>query len=827
MTTSSLSAPVSYATLAECRRAASALSVEDKVALLTGETMWRLRGIPQIGLRAVAFSDGPVGVRGLGETPGETSVLFPTPSAIAATWNPAIAFEIGQAFAREARDHGVDVVLAPQVNIQRTPVGGRHFECFSEDPFLTSAVGVAVVEGIQDQGVGACIKHYIANDSETDRTTYVSDVSMKVLREVYLAPFEEAVAAGAWAMMAAYNGVDDGTQSASMTEHGHLVTDVLKGELGFDGVMVSDWEANRTDVASANGGLDIVMPGPGGAWAQGLMAAVTDGRVDIATIDDKVARILLLAHRVGALDSEPAQVTHTKDLRALVRKAAAQSMVVLKADGDNAPWNRSAPTSIALLGANAEQPHVLGGGSSTVAPVHVVTPREGLEKRWPDAQILMECGGSTREHAPDLDFSYVVGGVASVHFVDRADAVVGSVELPEWDGWLGDVPDGAVAAELAFDVRLEAAGTHYVSIGTVGAHSIAIDGAVVSASESSVGVDCILDSSANNPRGVAYAVEVEEPRVASVRARLQVIDAEGYGIFVRAQLRHQLPSRTAQEELDAAVEAARSADLTVVVVGTNEECESEGWDRTTLSLPGQQDLLVDRVLDVAPDAVIVVNAGAPVLLPWLERAQTVLWAWFPGQEAGHSLADIFAGDVEPAGRLPWTLPGSQADVPVPHAIPVDGRIAYDDGVDVGYRAWERRGAQPAAPFGHGLGWTTWRYDSVGEPQVNASGDVEVDVTVTNTGRRDGTEIVQAYLQHVGGDSDRPVLWLGGFTNVDVAAGAQSTVTLRLARRRFETWDASAGWTRPPGPYRLQVGRSARNLQLEAVVEFAGDTEGGR
>ncbi|WP_228374258.1 beta-glucosidase family protein [Demequina phytophila] len=816
MTTPSLTAPEAFATLADCRAAARALPLADKVRLLTGRSMWHLHALPGIGLRPVTFSDGPVGVRGLGEVEGATSILFPTPSAVAATWDVALAFEVGQAFGREARDHGVDVVLAPQVNLQRTPVGGRHFECFSEDPFLTSAIGVSVASGIQDQGVGACMKHYLANDSETERTTYVSRVGMQALREVYLAPFEDAVRAGVWSVMAAYNGADDGIEAAPMTEHRHLVVDILKDELGFDGVVVSDWEATRTATAAANGGLDLVMPGPGGPWAERLLAAVEAGRVSEREIDDKVARLLLLAHRVGALGAEPAPVTHAADLRALVRRAAASSMVVLRREGV-APWDRPAPTTIALIGANAARPHVLGGGSSTVHPAHVATPAEGLAVRWPDARIVLERGGDPRAFAPRLDVA--ARGAATLVQRDDAGIELSRTDASSWAGWDKDLHPHARSAELRIRVRLDEPGVHRLSVGTVGAHRIVIDGVEASASEAAVGVDCVLDSSVNNPAGIEVDVAVAEAREIEILATLGVIDAGGYGRFVRAEPRHALPGPTADQEIEAAVEAARAADLAVVVVGTNEESESEGWDRTTLALPGRQDELVARVLDVAPDAVIVINAGAPVLLPWLDRARTVIWAWFPGQEAGHALADVLAGAVEPAGRLPWTLPASADDVPVPHAVPDAGSLSYDDGVHVGYRGWERSGATPAAPFGHGLGWTGWRYDDVAAAPA-PDGGVEVDVAVTNTGDREGREVIQVYVEAPAGAHERPVRWLGGFVAVHARPGETVRARVPVARRRLEVWDAeAASWALPNGEYRLRVGRSVRDLRLDTAVRL--------
>ncbi|WP_084104959.1 beta-glucosidase [Demequina sp. NBRC 110056] len=816
MTSSQSAAP---ATLDASRALAAALPLERQVELLTGATMWRLIALPELGARSVTFSDGPVGVRGIGEREGETSILFPTPSAMAAAWDPELARTIGQGFAQEAREHGVDVVLAPQVNLQRTPVGGRHFECFSEDPLLTSVIGSAVVEGLQQEGVAACMKHFIANDSETERTSYTSVVDERVLREVYLAPFEAAVQAGLWSLMAAYNGVDDGAESATMTEHRHLTVDVLKGDLGFDGVVVSDWEATRRAAQAARGGLDLVMPGPGGPWAEGLLAAVHEGLVSPAEIEDKVARVLLLAARVGAFGSDPAATPEHRDLRVLVRDVAARSTVALRAVRGHAPWERPAPRSIALVGSNAQRPHVLGGGSSTVHPAHVVTPLEGLAARWPDARIVVERGGDTRAFAPRLDLDGRSNGLHVTWFDARGD-VLGRERVVEHDGWLREIPDGAVEAELACTVALAEPGAHQLSVGTVGVHSTRIDGAVASASDVSVGVDCILDSSANNPDCPAVEVAIEAPREVAILSRHEVVDAAGYGRFVRAELRHALPRRSDDEEIADAVRAAAAADLAVVVVGTNEESESEGWDRITLALPGRQDELVERVLEEAPDAVIVVNAGAPVLLPWLERARTVLWAWFPGQEAGHALADVLAGEVEPEGRLPWTLPARDSDVPVPHAIPQDGVVAYTDGLDVGYRAWERSGAVPAGPFGHGLGWTDWSHRVHAGPRIGPDGAVELDVEVTNTGERRGREVVQVYVEGPEDGPERPVRWLGGFAAVSADAGEAATATVRLAARVFEVWDVQRqAWILPEGEYRLRVGRSVRDIRADAVVRL--------
>ncbi|MEZ3160869.1 glycoside hydrolase family 3 N-terminal domain-containing protein [Microbacterium sp. BWT-B31] len=820
-----MSKPVALQLGGDVRELLGLLSLEDKVRLLTGKAVWRLHELPAVGLRSLTMSDGPVGVRGLGEVEGETSALFPSPSAVSATWDPATAYEVGRAFAQEARAHGVDVVLAPQVNIQRTPVGGRHFECYSEDPLLTSVVGTRVIRGIQDQGVAACVKHFIANDSETDRTEYIATVDDQTMREVYLAPFEHAVReGGAWSVMAAYNQVDDGVEASPMTDHRRLLTELLKGELGFDGAVVSDWMATRTTVGSALGGLDIVMPGPGGPWEQNLLDAVRAGEVPEEVIDDKVARILLLARRVGALDLPEQAIDTGPALDELITRVAAQSTVVLRRDDQSPVWDRPAPARIALIGPNAVRPHVLGGGSSTVHPPHVVSPAEGLVARFADAEVDVRRGGDSRRYAPDLDLALRTaasdGALLEATFLAEDGTVRGTRRLTSWDGWLRDLGEVHTVVVRA-EVVLAEPGTHRIEVATVGSFRFWLDGMLVAESTAPAGVEVILDSSINTPDGYGGDIEITEPRTVVVESAHTVIRAGGYGEIVRAGFRHRAPGTDVDTEIAEAVAAASVADLTVVVVGTNEEVESEGWDRIDLQLPGRQNELVERVLDADPDAVVVVNAGAPVVLPWLDRARTVLWVWFPGQEMGHALAGILGGDLEPAGRLPWTLPASEADVPVPDALPgTDRRLHYTEGIHVGYRAWERAGAVPAAPFGHGLGWSSFAYSDLEEPAWTPEGDLVVALTVTNTGARDARETVQVYLEPPAETAiERPVRWLAGFAGADVPAGESRRVAVTVPRRSFQAWDTTRDrWITVVGSYGLGIGRSSRQIELDAAVQ---------
>ncbi|WP_345799826.1 glycoside hydrolase family 3 C-terminal domain-containing protein [Microbacterium sp. AZCO] len=818
------------------------LTLVEKVRLLTGASTWSLHAIDRIGLTPVTLSDGPIGVRGVSDDE-RPSVQLPAPSATAATWDVDLLARLGRLIAGEARRKGVDVVLAPVVNLQRTPAGGRHFECLAEDPHLTAELAASFVSALQDAGVAASVKHFVGNEQETERTTYVSRIDERTLREVYFAPFEAIVEAGAWSVMAAYNGVAlDGVESTA-TAHGPLLNGVLKDEWGFDGVVVSDWLATKDTVASADGGLDLVMPGPGGPWDAALVAAVERGDVDESVIDDKVARILRLAHRVGAFASEPVEVATPEPdepgVRDLVREATARSIVVLANDG-LLPLDPRAVPRVALVGANAVEPFVQGGGSAFVRPPHVVSPLEGLSRVLPGAEIALVRGGVTERRAPVLPAVLVTtprgarGILAEFLDVDgnvREERVI----LDPGEVWF-PIEDAAVAAvRFTADVALHGDGTHVVEVGPVGAHELRIDGEVVSRSTHVVGSEVVLDSSYSDPATTETPVAVIGEGSVRVTLDAQVVDADAFGRFVRVHLRYRAPGASVDDELVEAEDAARAADVAIVVVGTNPETESEGWDRPSLALPGRQDELVRRVVAANPRTVVVVNAGAPVILPWLDEVPAALWWWLPGQEAGDALADALVGAIEPSGRLPWTLPAAEADVPVPNGLPRDGYVDYAEGLDVGHRGWDRLDRTPAREFGFGLGYAQWRYDRLeleagrtrpaGTPADSGEGtgtwneadEAIARVTLTNTSDRTGREVVQIYLSADGSDPLRPLRWLAGFAVVDVAAGSTATVEIPLRRRRFEVWSTdTSSWTLPAGPYVVHAGRSSRDLPLAAT-----------
>lgn len=802
-------------------------SLSQRVRLLTGANSWALHPLPSRDLRPIVLSDGPIGVRGVDED-DSASAQLPSPSALAATWDRALLRTLGFLLATEARRKRVDVILAPVVNLQRTPHSGRHFEMFSEDPYLTGELALVLIRTVQDAGVGMCVKHFLGNESETERTTYVARIGERALREVYLAPFERAVKdGGAWSVMAAYNGVDDGVASGPATEHASLLLDVLKGEWGFDGVVVSDWLATKSTVESALGGLDLVMPGPTGPWGEALEDAVRSGAVAERVIDDKVDRIVRLGQRVGAITASsptvPSAEPDAASVRRLLQEAVSRSMVVLRNNGI-LPLSVDRVPSIALIGPNAVEPFVQGGGSASVSAPLLSSPLDGLADLLPNTRITLHRGVDSRAHGRAIDPARVTTphgdpGYA-ITFLDDAGASLGPARsVPAHEAWNREPPVGAASAVISAGIRLQEAGTHRLQIGVSGAHRISIDGEVVAQSAVHADHDVILDSSANNPSGPVREFVIDEPRTVRVESQQQVVDAGAYGRFVRFALRHDLVNQPAAEELAEAVDAARAADVAIVIVGTNDESESEGWDRTTLSLPGNQDQLVEQVIAANQNTIVVVDAGSPVVLPWLEQAAGVLWWWLPGQEAGTGLAAALLNHTEPSGRLPWTLPATERDVPVRDTRPNSGVLEYSEGIHVGYREWDRRHLNPAREFGYGLGYGDWRYDA-----VTLSGDLDsltAVVVVTNIGAVTSRETVQLYLEAVDAAIERPARWLAGFDTVEVRPGDTATVRIPVECRQFQVWDtATHAWTTPDGSYRLHAAHTSRDLRATSTLTIS-------
>jgi beta-glucosidase len=824
----------------DLRKRVDQLTLEQKVQLLTGADFWSLHPEPAVGLRRLVVSDGPAGARGETWDERDTSANVPSPTALAATWDVARIERLGRLLAAECRRKGVDVLLAPTVNLHRTPYGGRHFECFSEDPFLTGRIGVAYVRGLQEQGVGATVKHYVANDQETERFTADNRVDERALRELYLAPFEAIVRDGrVWSVMAAYNGVNGTT----MTEH-PLQRHVLKQEWGFDGVIMSDWYAGRSLAAAGEGLLDLIMPGPSGPWGDALVAAVRSGEIPESAVDDKVLRILRLAARVGALEDVPGVATahmwHADEVAAELRAAAAAGFVLARNEPVDAggeqllPLDRGALRRLAVLGPNAIVARTLGGGSATVFPPYTVSPLAGLHSALgSDVTVEHGRGGRSTHRLPvaprELLHRSDGSNGAEVRFLDADGTVLGTEER---NGaaftWLSSYGPGLSmdrvrTIEVYTRLQVEEEGTYRIGASGLGAFHLSVAGEV------RIDTRISLPAGADPVEGMMRPPQESVPVPLTPGAEVDVVlryeppsSAGGFGDtevhMVMFQLNVALEADD-DAELEEAVELARDADVALVVVGTTEEVESEGFDRESLALPGRQDELVRAVAEANPRTVVVVNAGAPVLLPWADDVPAVLLSWFPGQEFGNALADVLLGVAEPGGRLPVTWPATEEGLP--SSRPTEGRLSYDEGLFIGYRWYDRDGREPRYRFGHGLGYTTWEYLSADTTATDDEGGTAVTVRVRNTGPRHGREVVQVYASRPDSAVERPPRWLAGWATVDAEAGAESEATVQVAPRAFQHWDEQTHrWTGEGGTFRLFVGRSSGDLPLECDVQVA-------
>ncbi|MER7876439.1 glycoside hydrolase family 3 C-terminal domain-containing protein [Streptomyces solisilvae] len=790
------------------------LDLSAKTRLLAGQDRWSLPALPQIGLKSLVMSDGPIGVRGVRWTADDPSIALPSPTALAATWDQDLAHRAGTLLAQEARRKSVHVLLVPTVNLHHSPLGGRHFEAYSEDPYLTGVIGAGYVNGVQSGGVGTTAKHFVANDAETDRFTVNNLVSARALRELYLAPFEFIVEkAHPWGIMTAYNAVSGTT----MTEHHHLVNEILRGEWGFDGFNVSDWTAARSTKGAIEGGLDVAMPGPTTVYGDALAQAVREGRVEEARVDTAVRNVLRLAARVGVLEGAAPAVTDLPDLidgEDLTREIARRSFVLLRNEREALPLK---PGTVALIGAAARDARVLGGGSATVFPSRIVSPLDGLTTALPEGTLSYAVGADPSTELATARQDFELSAVCR----DIDGTVIGTCRVPDGQiHWSGvELPEGVTiqrlrTIELTGTFTPRETGRHTFGIKGIGAYRLGIDGTTYYDDVQLLDHDDPFSGLFDAPVPRAEAeLTTGEPVEVSLIHHVTVSEDEALMRDITFALAHQGPRRDPDELIAEAVEAARAADTAVVVVATTDRVESEGFDRTDLRLPGRQDDLVHAVAAANPRTVVIVNSGSPVELPWRDEVAAVLLSWFPGQEAGAALADVLTGAHEPGGRLPTTW-GALTAAPVTQVVPKGGELPYAEGVFIGYRAWEKEGRTPAYPFGHGLGYTDWTYESVESDGTTAT------VHLRNTGERAGREVVQVYLSPDEPGAERPARWLAAFAIVEAGPGESAEATVGLPQRAFEIWDEKTdAWSFVGGSYEIEVGRSITDRRVRTTIRI--------
>jgi len=787
------------------------LTLEEKIDLIGGVDNFYIRANPRIGLPQLKMADGPVGVRNYGP-----STVFGG-IGLAATWDPQLAANIGATIGADARARGVHFMLGPGVNIYRSPLNGRNFEYFGEDPFLSSRIAVGYIDGMQSQGVSATIKHFMGNNSEFDRHNSDSIIDERTLRELYLPVFEAAVKeAHVGAIMDSYNL----TNGLHMTQNGYLNTDVAKKEWGFSGIIMSDWDATYDGVAAANGGLDLEMPSGKFMNRATLLPAVKAGKVSQATIDDKIRRILRTAIQFGWLGRDQTDLSIPRlnvagDQTTL--EAARAGMVLLKNDGNLLPLQKGNIRSIAVIGPDA-YPGVPGaGGSAEAKPFTTVSYLEG---------IVSYLGGSAKVYysqgIPTLDEMAKL-----TVFSPNATAGKKAVKMEIYHNLnLSGTP---AAVEYKDHVRYQPAregdrSDSDISVRWSGVFAPSVPGpylAFVQGPGENGGYRLYIDKKVvlnNWTQWYAFVGELPITLTAGPhQIELDYFAKSGWGKTV-VNLGIVRPETLVSAE---AKYLAAHSDAVVVAAGFDAEIEGEASDRT-FRLPPGQDELIRQIAAANKNTIAVITSGGGVdMAEWVDRVPALLEAWYPGQEGGTALAQVLFGEFNPSGRLPISIERRWEDNPVHDSYyPKDGdkKVTYSEGIFVGYRHFDKSAVKPLFPFGYGLSYTSFAYKDLKISSPSPDKDVTVAFDVTNTGSRAGADVAEVYVGDSHAPVPRPVKELKGFAKVSLNPGETKNVTIKLDRRAFSYYDVkSHSWTVAPGDFNLFVARSAADIELTGKV----------
>ena len=836
------------------------LTLEEKAGLTTGATMWSTQAVERLGIPSVVLTDGPAGARGP-FTPGlghqVATLCVPCGSALGATFDAQLLEEVGRAIGHQARTKTARVLLAPTVNLHRSPLYGRAFECYSEDPLLSGKLAAAYIRGVQSQGVATTVKHFVGNEAEFERMTIDSVIDERTLREVYLLPFELAVReGGSLGIMTSYNR----TNGVYGPDNKWLLDDVLRGEWGFEGFVVTDWFAGFETESAAEAGLDLEMPAPSRAYGKHLAEAVKEGRVDESRLDRAVHKLLEVFDRVGALDDEPVEpvAVDLPEHREVARRAAIGSMVLLR----NEPMGRKGPLlplatkslrSVAVIGPNAERTRIMGGGSAEVMPHHRTPIIDVLRSRLgAKVKVRYEQGCSVDRSTPIVDGDRVTSPSGRSGFdIVVTDRSNGSV--------LGELhrPDGRVLVVARQDKGIPVSGFHFRATSRL---SVERDGEYfVSISETSpcrlyLDGELIVDGMTTMPppghrffglirEEIGATVDLRSGQTHELVLECDAVDRQwAHGAQIGLQYIEK------DDPVRRAADLASECDLALVVVGTTDEWESEGHDRTTLQLPGRQDELVREVVRANQRTIVLVNTGAPVDMPWADDVPAIMQVWFGGQEMGLAVADVLLGDSDPGGRLPTTMPMRIEHTPAFGNFPGEhGQVRYGEGILIGHRWFETRHLPVRYPFGHGLSYTSF---TTGEPdldrfEMTGRDSLTLRVPVTNTGSRAGSHVVQIYVAPLGSKVFRPRQELKAFAKVHLAPGQSTITTFELGPRSFAHWDpgdthrshlqpqvtgertsvadrASGAWKVEPGLYEIRVASSSLSIDSSSIITIVED-----
>jgi len=807
----------------------SKLTLEEKIHMLSGSTVMSSTGVARLGIPAFRMSDGPMGAH----IPAP-STAYAAGIGLAASWDRGLAARVGAEIGRDARSRGVSFVLGPGVNIYRSPLNGRNFEYFGEDPFLAGETAVSYINGLQSEGVSATIKHYAANNSEYFRNTSDSVVSERALREIYLPAFEAAVKKGhVGSIMDSYNLLN----GEHATQNYHLNVEIAKQQWGFDGVMMSDWGATHDGVAAAKAGLDLEMPFGQFMNELTLVAAVKDGKVNESVIDDKIRRLLRVGYRFGWMAQDPLDESvsrYSQQGRQAALQGAREGIVLLKNANNVLPLDPGKVRTIAVIGPDAFPGSPTAGGSGQVPTFYTVSALKGISDRLAtSANVLYDRG------IPRLSILAMRSG-----FSQAADKFVPGVTIETFDNPQFSGKPVSTRTEMTSSVGTNVLDNPDMSemINTVTADQMMAFMNLGGPPRYNRWTGYYFARSPGN-----YVVFVEY----QVKYRLTidgqpVIDHAEIPKSALAQTRMALtpgPHKVVLEVLSppdfgepvikvgivqegtfvdqSAIDIAKMADAVIVCAGYDSEIETEGADRE-FQLPPGQDELIEKIAAANPNTIVAITAGGSVdASRWIDRIAALLQNWYPGQEGGTGLAEVLFGDFNPSGRLPISWERDLKDNPsMPSYYPTPGTltIPYKDEVFVGYRGYEHKGTQPLFPFGFGLSYTTFKYTDLQIAPGSGPGSYEIGFDVTNAGQRAGADVAQVYISEDHPSVPRPPQELKGYARVELAPGQTKHVSVPLDARSFTWYDEkAAAWHADAGSFTVRVSRSSAGPQLKGTI----------
>ena len=794
------------------------LTLDEKVALLSGQDIWNTVPIKRLGIPSIVMTDGPHGVRpthpDVGRKMGPVTA-FPTGISMGASWNPELVEQVGQALGEETRGMGCDILLGPCVNIVRDPRGGRDFETFSEDPYHAGRTAVAYINGLQSRGVGASLKHYAVNNYEIERFRASSNLDERSLREIYLPQFEMAVKeTQPWTVMCSYNRIN----GVYAGENDYLLNKILKEEWGFEGAVISDWGATHTVFDSVAHGLDLEMPGPA-RYTKLLGDAVRNWQIDEEAVNKAVRRILRLVLLSGRMDNKVSKGSvNTKAHQTLARQLAEEAITLLKNEGGVLPLDKNKLQSVAVIGPNAATAVISGGGSSRVEPPYRVSPLGALQK---ELEVAYERGCDNYDKPFDVPLSWMTtpDGKPGLHctayqtadFTGEPLFTQDNLAADYWfhTAWTAQKPPRTVRWVTRLTVPED--GRYAFHVGHSGTIRLYLNN------------EMILEdyAPAPHPRGTIDPVHATKELKGGQAYDFRVdylCDELTEVIYYKLGLGLTFGSGP-DPRLERAVELAKRSEVALVFVGYPDAYETEGNDRPNINLMGRQDELIAAVAAANPKTVVVLNVGAPVTMPWLDKVAAVVQAYYPGLENGNAVRRVLLGEVNPSGKLPVTFPQRLEDSPafINASYPGCREVNYGEGIFAGYRYYDKKDVTPLFPFGHGLSYTSFAYSDLKVAKKVKTGEkVEVTLQVKNTGKVAGKEVVQLYVADPQSTLPRPPKELKAFAKVELQPGESKAVAFTLDERALSYYNpVKKGWVAEPGEFVVLVGSSSRDIRLQA------------